>query len=269
MSDRAEARQWSGLEIPALFAVLMGGAVIRYWLSTAIPFDEWEFEALTRAQVRSRSVRGIFVMVNGLSLLALYLILRRSAGIAVAFAALLCLQASLSFQEQALRIRPLGFVLLVALIALTWWRQTRPAWRPPRAVSIAATLLASVLAARELYIAVTLIQRIESIRETTEGDAATLLRSAVDCGGARVAPVTTLRGCELAWPSVRSLAQQEAALQHVQMLGPDAVIFDGRAPLPGLEGDRVAVFDEKAAAFLLVREGEEVETALRVLRGSS
>ena len=82
MSEHAEARQWSGLEIPALFAVLMGGAVIRYWLSTVIPFDASEFEALTEAQVRSRSVRGIFVMVNGLALLALYLILRRSAGVA-------------------------------------------------------------------------------------------------------------------------------------------------------------------------------------------
>jgi hypothetical protein len=268
MSEHAEARQWSGLEIPALFAVLMGGAVIRYWLSTVIPFDASEFEALTQAQVRSRSVRGIFVMVNGVSLLALYLILRRSAGVAVAFAALLCLQASLTFQEQALRIRPLGFALLVALIALTWWRQTRPSWRPPRFVSVAATVLAGLLAARELYIAVTLIQRLESIRTTTEGDAATLLRSAVECGAARVTPAETLRDCELAWPSVRSLVQQEAALQHVQMLGPDAVIFDGRAPLAASDGDRVAVFDEKAAAFLVVHEGEEVETALRVLRGS-
>lgn len=266
-NESNERRDFSGFEIPALLAVLVGGAVIRFWLSTVIPFDDAEFDALTGAQVRNFSVRTIFIMVNGLSLLALYLFVRRSGGIALAFAVLLCLQASLTFQEHALRMRPLVVGLLIVMIVVTWWRHTRPPWRPPRAVSIAAALLAAVLAVRELHLAITLIPRLESIRRDTEGDAAALLRSATDCGGGPIAPLARLRGCELAWPAQRSLEQQQALLSHAQMMGAAAAIYDGRAPLVGDDAGRVAIFDEKAAAFLIVSEGESVDIALRVMRG--
>jgi hypothetical protein len=67
-----ESRNRLSVEIPALVAVLVGGAVLFYWLSTAIPFDASEFALLSEASVRDHGVRVPFIMFNGLSLFALY-----------------------------------------------------------------------------------------------------------------------------------------------------------------------------------------------------
>ncbi len=87
----SESRNQLSIEIPALVAVLVGGAVLRYWLSTAIPFDASEFAALSEASVRDHGLRVPFIMFNGLSLFALYLLMRRAAGVQTAFALLLTL----------------------------------------------------------------------------------------------------------------------------------------------------------------------------------
>jgi hypothetical protein len=259
-------RNASGLEIPALFAVLVGGAVLRYWLSTVVPFDAREFAMLSEAQVRTHGVRGIFIMINGMSLLALYLFVRRSLGIAAAFMILLLLQASLTFQVEALRIRWARVPILVAGIPLAWWRLTRPAGRLPGWLSTAAAVVAALLATRELYLMVTLIPRLDAIRSETRADSEALHRSLVACGGGLETRLEDLRGCELAWPTSRSLAQQEALLAHAQMLGDQARMVAEKADLTQMgEVQQVAIFDREGAAFLLVEPGETVRTAMRVL----
>lgn len=259
-------RDASGYEIPALAAVLVGGAVLRFWLSTVVPFDAREFAMLSHAQVRTHGVRTMFIMVNGLSLLALYLFVRRSVGIAAAFAILLVLQASLTFQEAALRIRWASVPILVAGIALTWWRLTRPAGRLPRWLASGAAILAVLLATRELYLTVTLIPRLDAIRSETRADSEALHRSLIACGGGLETRLEDLKGCELAWPTQRSLAQQEALLAHAQMLSGGARIVDRAASLPGTsEQPQVAIFDREGAALLLVEPGDSVRTAMRVV----
>ena len=80
------SRDWIWLEVLALLSVLVAGAGLRYWLSTAIPLDASEFAALSRASVRDHGMRVPFIMCNGASLFALYLLVRRAAGIEAAFA---------------------------------------------------------------------------------------------------------------------------------------------------------------------------------------
>jgi len=128
----AERRDWSWLEIPLIFGVLVGGAFLRYWISTALPFDASEFSALSEASVRTHAVRIPFIMFNGMSLFMLYIIARRSAGVLAAFALLLLLQTSVPFQEYALRIRWSDALIFIAMTALAYLRFSWPPWRPPQ-----------------------------------------------------------------------------------------------------------------------------------------
>ena len=136
------------LEIIALLAVLIAGAVLRYWLSTVLPFDAGELAVLLDGHMPGRHLRVPFIMFNGVGLFAGYLFVRRSTGPEGAMATLLLLQASLTFQEQALRIRPVVFVLLPAVVALTVWRLYRPATRLPPVGARICRVVAGVFAVR-------------------------------------------------------------------------------------------------------------------------
>jgi len=250
----------------ALFVVLTSGAGLRYWLSTAIPFDASEFAALADAGTRNHTLRIPFIMFTGLGLLALYVLARRAAGVPAAFVVLLALQTSLTFQEYALRIRWSAFALPFALGALAYWRHTRPSWRPPPAAARGVLIVALLLGVRGLYLGVTLPERLDSIRRAAVADPDALLASVVACGGGSVTPLEQLRGCALAWPDRRSLAQQEALLEHSQHLAEAAVYFEDSGTLPSPADPHVAVFDPAAVAFFITAEGPAVDTALRVLR---
>ncbi|MCP5042458.1 MAG: hypothetical protein GY944_15645 [bacterium] len=253
------------LEIPAVFAILVTGAVLRYWLSTAVPFDASEFEALFGAGVRGAGVRVPFIMFNGISLLMFYLIVRRSAGVAAAIALLLAVQTSLAFQEQALRLRWPSVAIMIGMLVLTYWRHTLPGWRAPRAAAVALSLLAAMLAMRVLYLGVTLPTRLEEIRRETTGDAAALYASLVACGGGESSSLETLRGCKLVWPTTRSLEQQEALLFHQQTLSTRTSAYYADGPLAEQDPTSVAVFDFDAAAFFIVADREMEAIARRVV----
>lgn len=249
-------RDWVGLEIPAVFAILVGGAVLRYWLSTVVPFDASELALLFEASMRDRGGRVPFIMFNGVALLMFYLVVRRSAGVAVAFALLLGLQTSISFQGMALRIRWSSAGILLFMLALAYWRHTRPARRAPSVVAVASSILAVLLGARGIYLGVTLPARLDVIRRETTGDVEALYASLVACGGGDVTRLETLRDCELSWPTQRSLDQQEALLRHAQALSSRASVFDGSGPVPQREHSHVGIFDRSAGAFFVVAEGE-------------
>ena len=260
-----ESRDWFWLEVLALGAMLVAGAALRYWLSTALPFDAAELDTLAEASGRNHGMRVPFIMFNGASLFALYLLLRRSAGVPAAFAGLLLLQTSLAFQQQALRIRGLSLALLPVVIALTLWRFSRPAWRPPRRVARVLAVMALGLALRGLHLGAGLPQRIATIRRDTAADPAALYTSLVACGGGEITPLDRLRDCALAWPDRRSLAQQETLLQHAQRLGRGAAALDGSRPLPDAGPPRVAVLDRAAVALFAVEPGQPLATAVRVV----
>ncbi len=260
-----QRRDWIGFEIPVVFAVLMGGAVLRYWLSTAVPFDASEFTALSGASMRGRGVRVPFIMFSGISLLMFYLLVRRSAGVAVALVLLLAVQTSVGFQELALRIRWTSFGIMVCMLAVAYWRHTLPAQRAPRAVTTASSVLAVLLAVWGAYLGFTLPARLEAIRHETTGDVEGLHASLVACGGGDVTPLDTLRDCPLSWPSQRSLDQQEAQLLHAQNLSKDVSVFDGSAPPPERDTPHVGIFDRSAAVFFVVAAGEPAVIAQRIV----
>ncbi len=260
-----ESRDWFWVEVLAVLAMLVGGAGLRFWLSTAVPFDAAELEALADASVRNHSMRMPFIMFNGASLFALYLFLRRSAGVPAAFAGLLLLQTSLDFQQRALRIGWLPLALLVVAIALTLWRFTLPARRAPHPVARALALLAVLLAGRGLFLGATLPQRLAAIRRDAAADPALLQASLVACGGTELTPLDRLADCDLAWPKQRSLAQQEALFMHAQRLGGSATVLDGAHPLPDSKPALVAIFDPAAVALFAVEPGPQVATALKVV----
>lgn len=250
-------------EVLLLVAVLVGGAVLRFGLSTALPFDVREMELLAGATDPSRGLRVPFIMLNGASLFALYILVRRSAGVPAAFAALLLLQTSLTFQEAALRIRLTPVGVLPALVALTAWRLTRPPWRARGPVSRALLAVAGLLALKGVVVAVGVPGRMESARAESHADAESLRAALLSCGLGPAVPVEELRRCDLPWPERRSLDQQEDLLDHLRLLGPgaEALLGPPAAPARG----RVAVLDEAAAAFLVVDPGD-VAKARRVAR---
>lgn len=260
------SRDWFWLEVLALLVVLVSGAALRYWLSTALPFDAAELEALAEASVRDRGMRVPFIMFNGASLFALYLLLRHCAGPPAAFTGLLLLQTSLTFQQQALRIRWTALVILVVVVALTLWSFSRPAWRPPRPAARALAVLALGLALRGLAIGAGLPARLVEIRRDSAADPARLYQSLRTCGGGEITPLDRIRACDLAWPERRSLAQQEALLRHAQRLGRIATAVDGSRPPPSGDGPEVAVLDRTAVALFAVEPGQALATTLQVVR---
>jgi hypothetical protein len=261
----AVRRDWAWLEIPLLVGVLVGGAVLRYWLSTVVPFDAAEMEGLSEASVRSHAVRTPFIMFNGLSLFMFYIIARRSAGVPAAFALIFLLQTSIPFQQQALRIRWSSVAVFVVLTAAAYVRMSWPAWRPSRRVDIGLMVIIAVFAARGVQLVVTLPGRLDSIRESTFADSSTFYDSLVECGGSRVTPLEVLTRCELDWPAGRSLQQQEALLVHSQNLSGHATLLDGPGPVPAVDHSHVAVFDAEGVGLFVVAEGEMVATTQRVL----
>jgi hypothetical protein len=260
-----QQRNWSGLEIPLLFGLLVGGAFLRYWLSTAVPFDPVEMAALAEASVPIHALRIPFIMFSGLSLFMLYIIARRSAGVPAAFAAIFALQTSIAFQLIALRIRWQGVIVLLVLLVAAYLRFSWPPWRPPRRVDLMLIVVTALLVVRGIVLVVTLPERLDSIRDTTRADGSALYASLVACGGDRVTPLANLSRCQLAWPQARSLDQQEAMLAHAQMLKRNAELLDGSSPVPMRDATHVAVFDSEGVALFLAAEGETLATTRRVL----
>jgi len=263
------SRDWLWLEVLALLGVLVAGAGLRYWLSTAVPLDTSEFAALSRAAVRDHGMRVPFIMCNGVSLFALYLLVRRAAGIEAAFALLLLLQTSLAFQEHALRIRLWVAAFPPILAGLALWRYGRPPGHAPVFIARALLVVALLLGLRGLHVGLTLPGRMDAIRRAAAADPDALYESLVACGAGTIAPLGQLRGCRLAWPSHRSLEQQEALLRHAQRIGDDGVALDGSTPLPRTDEALVAVFDRSAVALFAVAEGPMVATAARIVGGTS
>lgn len=254
------------LELLALIAILVGGAVFRYWLSTVLPFDAAELELLSEVNHRDHAMRAPFIMLNGASLFSLYLLIRRSAGPEAALAGLLLLQASVDFQEQALRIRWLAAPILVSMVALTYWRLMQPGRQAPRTLARGLLLLAALLGVRGLYLGATLPARMDAIRTSVTTDPEILFASVVACGGDIITPLERLTTCELAWPERRSLEQQEALLEHAQFLGTDAIYRDGNIPVRADGPQQLAVFDPAGVGFLAIPRGPLVEIALRRVR---
>jgi hypothetical protein len=265
MSRSETQRDWFTVEVVALFVTLASGAALRYWLSTAIPFDAAELDRLSEATTRHHGVRALFIMFNGLSLFAVYLFARRSAGVPAAFAVLLLLQTSVTFQEAALRVRAASIALPIVLGALTYWRYTRPPRRAPRPVARACLVVAVLLGVRGITLGITLPGRLAEIRAASVADSRALYASIAACGGGVVTPLERLAGCALAWPAGRSLAQQEALLVHAQQLPEATPLLDAGDALPRGDTPQVAVFDEDGVALFVVARGEMVDTALRVV----
>jgi len=266
-------RDWFWLEILVLLGVLASGAAARYWLSTALPFSSEEMAALGEASVRNHSLRVPFMMLNGASLFAFYVFVRRSAGPETAFALLLLLQTSLTFQVHALRIRWASVGIMALVLAVTYWRLWRPATRAPRPLALGLAVLALLLAARGLYLGATLPQRLETIQQQTAADPERLRAALIACGGGTITALAKLEGCALDWPESRSLGQQEALLQHAQTLGEAArpMTSDWKgagaaADRTTSERDRVAIFDEQAVALFVVERGPDLEIALRIVK---
>jgi hypothetical protein len=255
--------------VPVLVSILVGGAGLRYWLSTALPFDASELASLAEATSPDRSLRVPFIMLNGASLFALYLLVRRSAGVSAALAILLLLQTSLGFQEQALRVRWLSAPLLVAMFVITYWRHMRPPTRAPAWAARAFAVLAALLVLRGVFLGVTLPARLERLRQENTADPHRLFASLERCGGGVVTPLERLRGCPLDWPARRSLEQQEALLDHLRSLDGDAASLDAPTLREGADPAGLAVFDPAAVTLLAVAPGTTAETAERVVRGSA
>jgi len=264
----SETRQyeWFWLEAGALVATLVGGAVLRYWLSTVTPFDAAEVAVLADATDPERAMRVPFIMMNGVSLFLLYVITRRSAGVAAAFALQLLLQSSPSFQELALRVRLLGPVLFVSLLVCAYLRLSRPAWRLPRAPARVLAVLAVVLAGRELLLLATLPGRLRALRESTRADSTVLARNFDACGDPRELAFERFGRCPISWPELRSVDQQEALWEHQRRLGKDAIAVAAAREIPArLPSSYRALLDREAAGVILVPDGPLLSTARRVL----
>jgi hypothetical protein len=267
----AEPRQrdWFWLEVLALLAVLVSGAGLRYALSTALPYDAWELSALADARVADHSLRVPFIMINGASLMAFYLIVRRSAGVPAAFAALLLVQTSLSFQNQALRIRWAASGILPLMVGFAIWRFTRPHRRLPAGVSRALMVVIALLALRGAHLGFTLPTRVTTIKAETTADPAPLYASLIACGGGVATSVDRLRVCALEWPEQRGLAQQEALFEHASRLGGAVFSAANAESLAEGPGERIAVFDAAGVGFLVASAGSEAETAERIARAAA
>ncbi len=239
--------------------------MLRYWLSTAVPFDSSELQMLSDAQARNRGVRVPFIMFNGISLLMFYLVVRRSLGVAAAFALLLLVQTNLAFQSLALRINWLSVGILVGMLALAYWRHTWPPFRVARNISIALWVLAGLLAVRGLYLGVTLPAQLVTIQRETAGDADAFYASLLACGGSDTTSLARLRSCRLAWPERRSLAQQEALLLHAQALRTRAYALDASGLASDDDTGGRAVYDHAAVAFFIVTDDETETIAKRII----
>jgi hypothetical protein len=270
VAGESPQRDWFWLEVLTLLAVLVSGAGLRYWLSTALPFDSWELSALAGVRVRDHSLRVPFIMLNGASLMAFYLIVRRSAGVPAAFAAMLLLQTSLVFQNEALRIRWVAAGILPVMIGLTLWRFSWPHRRLPQKISKALVLVAALLALRVAYLGLTLPMRIQAIKITTTASPAALFDSLTACGGGVVTPYEQLRECSLAWPEQRSLVQQEALFEHASRFATGVFTVADGAERPDPEsGPYVAVFDVAGVGFLVAPAGDQALMAERVVRAAA
>lgn len=250
------------VEVPALATILVAGAVLRYWLSTVMPFDEVELDFLRGASVAEASGRTPFVMLNGVLLLLAYVWVRRSAGPEVAFAVLLVLQTSLVYQELALRIRVFVIPLLVVGAVLVYARLQHPPARPRPAIARAALVVAGLLCFRGLFVMASLPAMLIEIPRRSEADAEALYASVAACGGGLVTPAERLRECTIDWPASRSLAQQEALFDHLAR-APSATEVTALDAATG-----VLVFDPAAAA-LLSTIPEERPVVERVVRGAA
>ncbi|MBK7580302.1 MAG: hypothetical protein IPI67_08875 [Myxococcales bacterium] len=262
----AKTRDPFWLEAGLLVATLVGGAVLRYWLSTVVPFDAGEVVQLEEATDPERSLRVPFVMLNGATLFALYALVRRSAGVGAAFAVELALQSSMTFQYEAMRIRLLSPVVLLVTVGLVYVRMTRAPQRLPERVNQALLALALLLGLRELHLLATLRPTLAQIRASTQADVESLAASFAACGEPREQTRASLHRCGVAWPKVRSLDQQEALWEHQRRLGSAAIGVSSREQLAALpEGDGLALFDAEGAGFILVPPGPLAQTARRML----
>lgn len=254
------------LEAALLVATLVGGAVLRYWLSTAVPFDAGEVAILEDATDPERPMRVPFIMMNGVALFVLYIVVRRSAGVGAAFAAELALQGSLAFQLEALRVSWITPALLLVLILLAYLRLNRPAKRLPARVEKVLFGVALLLSLRQLQLLVTLPGRLAEIRQTSAADPNALAESLAACGGADQLPIERFRECRIAWPATRSVVQQEALWEHQRRLGKDArSVAAASATLADLPASAVVLLDRRGAGFIVVPEGPLAVTARRVL----
>jgi len=254
------------IEVSALVGTLVGGAVLRYWLSTVEPFDAAEVAILAQATDPERAMRVPFIMMNGVSLFALYVLVRRSAGVPAAFAATLLLQSSLAFQQEALRVRLAAPLLLFVLVGAAYLRFSRPPWRLPRKFGVALAALSAVLALREAQLLVTLPAYMKELRRSTAADLEPLRQSMRACGAELELPLERLSGCAIAWPRQRSVVQQEALWEHQRRLGKDALAVDRAADIPSARAERhVALLDARGAGFIVVPVGPLEATARRVL----
>lgn len=265
MTERRPA-DWFWLEAGLLVATLVGGAVLRYWLSTVVPFDAGEIAILQDATDPERPMRVPFIMMNGVSLFVLYVVVRRSAGVGAAFAAELALQGSLAFQLEALRVRWATPVVLLLLFAVAYVRLTRPARRLPARLDRLLLGLSLLLALREVQLLVTLPGRLSEIRQSTRAELSPLEDSLRACGHPSELPLERLRGCAVAWPARRSVEQQETLWEHQRRLGKDARSVASANEVPReMPEPAVALLDRRGAGFIVVPEGPLAVTARRVV----
>ncbi|MBI3201946.1 MAG: hypothetical protein HYZ29_10415 [Myxococcales bacterium] len=258
-------RDWFWAEAGFLVATLVGGAVLRYWLSTVVPFDAGEVALLAEATDPERPLRVPFIMLNGVSLFVLYVVVRRSAGVGAAFTAELALQSSLSFQLEAMRVRWFAPAVLIALFVAAYFRLMRPGKRLPARLDRGLLGCALVLSVGELYLLATLRTRMADIARETRADAAVLEASFTACGGRGELPLDRFVACPVAWPKARSVEQQEALWEHQRRLGEDALAIAGPGDVPPAANHRVTLFDRDGAGFVVVPEGPLAVTARRML----
>jgi hypothetical protein len=264
--DARATRDWFWVEAALLVATLVGGAALRYWLSTVVPFDAAEVAILETATDPERPMRVPFIMMNGVSLFVLYVVVRRSAGVGAAFAVELALQSSLTFQLEALRVRWVAALVLVGLFALAYVRLTRPAKRLPQRLDTLLFGLALLLALRQLQLLVTLPGRLAEIRSATAGDVMPLSTSLGACGNADELPLERFRQCPIVWPPTRSVEQQESLWDHQRRLGKDARAVAGADDVSAdSPAQAVVLLDRRGAGFIVVPEGPLAVTARRVL----
>lgn len=266
----APQRDWFYVELVALLGTLVAGAVLRYWLSTVLPFDARELATVADAAVVDRGLRVAFIMLNGASLFALYLLVRRSAGVAAAFTVLLALQTSLAFQDEALRIRLPAMLVLPAMVVLTYLRFQRPPWRVPQKVARVLVAVVAVLAVRGAHVMTTLPGRLHDIAAESRAEPGPLLAAVRRCGGGVVTPREVFRGCEIPWPTARSLDQQEAMIEHGHRLGRDALVIHDATTQSTLPATATTVvLDPAAAAFIAVPDGPLHDTTVEVVRAAA
>ncbi len=256
------------IELVVVGAVLIAGALVRYALSTVVPFGEGELAVLASATTVDRGVRMAFVMANGASLAGLYLIARRSAGVPAALAVLLLLQSSLAFQTAAMRISWLAPAILLGTVAATAFRFQFVPWRPPRTVNIALAAGAALLGLRGLVMGASLPLTMGTAIESNHADVHAMFTSLEGCGGGVTFPADRLEKCTIAWPPTRDLDQQEALHDHASRLRPAVqLLASPEAPVP--PEATLAVFDAAAAAILVGTDPTAIGVAERVARGAA